>query len=76
MKWLVIQTNLAQCPLEPMLDIVEVRDIEELQEKLDELERNDMSITAIPLTKRCIKLGLAWGKTEATFLERIIENSS
>jgi len=56
MRWLVIQTNLAQCPEEPLLDVVEAENVRELKEKLAELERNDMEITAVPLAKVVTKL--------------------
>jgi len=55
LKWLVIQTRLVDyAAFEPLLEVVETSDdkdgaLEELEEILRELERNDMWITAIPL---------------------------
>lgn len=56
-KWLVIQSNLAQCPEEPMLKMVDVDDYDELMEILDDEERNCMNITAVPVKDVLIALG-------------------
>lgn len=61
MKWVVIQTNIAQHPEEPIIKEFETTDgparFDELQEILDREERNDMNITAVPLTQLLIALG-------------------
>jgi len=49
-KWLVILTRLVDYgAYEPILELIDAENLDALREKLDELERNDMEITAIPL---------------------------
>ena len=61
MKWVIIQTSLAMCPEEPDITLCETTDsearFEEIREKLDEVERNDMNITAVPLAKLLVGIG-------------------
>jgi len=50
-KWLVILTRLVDYgAYEPILELIDAENLDALREKLDELERNDMEITAIPLS--------------------------
>ncbi len=58
MKWIVIQTNLAQCPEEPIIKVIEASGLDELMERLRDEERNDMNITAVPLTKLLTEVGI------------------
>jgi len=49
-KWLVIHTRLCdEEAYKPLFNVVEADGLEELWDELDRLERNDMSITAVPL---------------------------
>ena len=52
MYWMIIQTRLVEWPdtLEPEIDIKNVEGLEELREVMSDLERNDMNITAVPLS--------------------------
>jgi len=66
LKWLTIQTRFVDyTAFKPLLDVIETSDdkveaLKELEEKLRELERNDMWITAIPLeaVKKKLEEGL------------------
>ena len=58
MKWVVIQTNLAQCPEQPIIKEIETLGVEDLMEYLRIHERNDMNITAVPLTQLLIAIGI------------------
>ena len=58
MKWVVIHSNLAQCPEQPIIKEIETVGIDDLMEYLRINERNDMNITAVPLTKLLIDIGI------------------
>jgi len=58
MKWVIIQTNLANWPEDPVIEEYEAKDLDDLLRHMDDVERNDANITAVPLTKLAIALDI------------------
>jgi len=57
-KWIIIQTNLAHYPEDPDIEEYEAKDLDDLLKHMDDVERNDANITAVPLTKLATALGI------------------